>query len=146
MYSAPALRSAWSMMASCSSRAKPRWLWANVGIPSAAAIFSPRASGWLLATSTISYGQSGSLEWNSSEDIVVPLPESITATRAFSGIVRRAPVGLGAPRARRAAHRAPARALDDLADAHHRFARRLELRSNLARQLGHHREHHSDAA
>src|SRR6478735_7162612 len=146
MYSAPASRSALSMIASCSSRAKPRWLYANVAMPSAAAIFSPRASGWLLATSTISYGHSGRREWNSSEDIVVPLPESITATRAFSGIVRRAPVLARAPRARCPAYRAPARALDDLADAHDLLTRCLELGRDLARQLGHDREHHAHAA
>src|SRR6478609_3161447 len=56
-------------------------------MPSASAIFSPRASGSLLATRTISYGQSGRREWNSSDDIVVPLPDSITATRAFAAIV-----------------------------------------------------------
>src|SRR6187549_3452678 len=150
MNSAPASRSAASISASCASRSMPLWLWAKVAMPSAAAMLSPRASGWLLATSTISYGHSGRREWNSSEDIVVPLPESITATRARcafgSGIVRRAPVLVRAPRARCPAHGAPARAFEHLADANHRFARRLEFGRHLARQVGHDREHHADAA
>src|SRR5690242_19622387 len=135
MNSARAWRSAASITASCASRSMPRWLCAKVAMPSASAILRPRASGWLLATSTISYGQSGSREWNSSEDIVVPLPDSITATRAL-GIVARFPRLARAPRAGRAAHGAAARAFDDLADAHDLLALRLELRGDFAGELG----------
>src|SRR5687768_13804780 len=145
MNSAPASRSAPSMIASCASRSSPRWLWANVGMPSAAAMLSPRASGWLLATSTISYGQSGRREWNSSEDIVVPLPESITATRAL-GIVSGFPRLACAPGFARSAHGAAARAFDHLADAHDFLAGGLELGGDFAGQLGGHGQHHPNAA
>src|SRR5690606_2354397 len=122
MYSAPASRNALSMIASCALRSSPLWLCAKVGIPSASAMRKPRASGTLLATRTISYGQSGSREWNSSEDIVVPVPESRTATLAFLGKVLRFPGLARAPGAGGAAYGAAARAFADLADAHDLFA------------------------